>query len=583
MKPVRLVFALALIGLLSQPGYGASEIDGQQIDRLFEKLADGPGAAVGVYHKGEVVYTNGFGLADIEQGSRITPKTVFHVASISKQFTAFSIMLLAQDGRLELDDDIRKYLPYVPDFGSEITIRHLIFHTSGLRDQWSLFAFGGQNRNNRLSQSQIVNMVSRQRALNYEPGTEWSYSNTGYTLLAEIVEAVSGQTLRAFTNERIFAPLGMTDTFFYDDASEVVPRRANSYYYSEARESWRRDALNFENYGATSLHTTAEDLLKWADNVATAKVGGRALWEQMLSAGYLDDGTPLKYGYGLMRLMMMNTSGREVIGHLGRDSGFMGIFLYVPEAELGVVILGNGTEDPRPRAWKVVEAVIGSRTDPELVPPKTPRLRGASRDGLLGQFLAPYGRPMVFERRPDGSIAADGQSVVFRADGTFDLGDELRPRRYYRPVIDERGMVSEVINVDRMGHSLTYVRTPPVRPARAELDMYVGEYRSAELDVTYAVSVRDGNLTLSSLWFREPVVLSVVARDRFAGMKNSELDGMEAESMESIRFVRDGDGLVTALLVSDNGRVRDLVFERCGTGTKQTPDYAVGTETAAFR
>src|SRR5690606_10763341 len=152
-----------------------------------------------------------------EAGTPITPRTQFHVASVSKQFAAFSIALLAREGKVDLDADVRTYLPYVPDFGRKITVRHLLLHPSGLRDQWSLFEIGGRSLDDRLRQAQIVNMVARQRALNFDPGTRYSYSNTGYTLLGEIVRAVSGQSLREFAGERIFRPLGMDDTFFFDD------------------------------------------------------------------------------------------------------------------------------------------------------------------------------------------------------------------------------------------------------------------------------------------------------------------------------------------------------------------------------
>lgn len=199
----------------------------QRVDALFAQFdrRDSPGVAVGIFQNGKVLYCRGYGMADLEQGVAIGPDTIFHVASVSKHFTAFAVALLARDGKLRLDDDVRTYLPYVPDFGSVIRVRHLIHHTSGLRDQWDLFALGGKSFSDVLDTRQVINMISRQRTLNFTPGSATEYSNTGYTLLGEIVHATSGQTLREFTTQRMFQPLGMTHTFFYDDVTEIVPGR----------------------------------------------------------------------------------------------------------------------------------------------------------------------------------------------------------------------------------------------------------------------------------------------------------------------------------------------------------------------
>ena len=208
----------------------AVNVSGHAIDALFDDVeVNGPGAAVGIYHRGRPTLTRGYGLADLESGLPITPQTAFHAASVSKQFTAFAIALLAQEGAIDLEADVRDYLPYVPDFGSTITVRHLILHTSGLRNQVTLLLLRRQGVESRTTQHHVVNLVARQRTLNFPPRTDYSYSNTGYVLLAEIVFAGTGRSLREFTAERIFEPLGMQHTFFVDDVTEIVPRRASSY------------------------------------------------------------------------------------------------------------------------------------------------------------------------------------------------------------------------------------------------------------------------------------------------------------------------------------------------------------------
>ncbi|WP_293864884.1 serine hydrolase domain-containing protein, partial [Steroidobacter sp.] len=245
--------ALLLAGATARADSVAPTTRERAVDALFAEFdrADSPGVALGIYRNGEMVYARGYGRADLESDRPITPSTVFHVASVSKQFTAFSVALLASEGKVDLQADVRRYLPYVPDFGQVITPLDLIHHTSGLRNQWTLFVIGGQDMRNVLRQPQILNMVGRQRSLDFAPGTEVSYSNTGYTLLAEIVRAQSGRSLREFTQQRIFQPLGMEHTFFLDDVTQIIPGRALSYQKNPNGTGWRRALLNFENVGAT--------------------------------------------------------------------------------------------------------------------------------------------------------------------------------------------------------------------------------------------------------------------------------------------------------------------------------------------
>src|SRR5512138_1561303 len=238
------------------------------IDRVFQRWQskDGPGCAVGASRDGRTIFEAGYGSAILEAGVPITPASIFHVASISKQFTAMSILLLARDGKLSLDDDIRKYLPEVPDYGTRIMIRHLLTHTSGLRDQWDLLALArGRFEEDRITEADVLDIVSRQKALNFTPGTEYLYSNTGYTLAGTIVRRVSGKSLRDFAEERVFKPLGMTHTHFHDDFSMLVKGRAFAYAPREGGQ-WRFSIPNFDTYGATSLYTTVGDLLRWQEN-----------------------------------------------------------------------------------------------------------------------------------------------------------------------------------------------------------------------------------------------------------------------------------------------------------------------------
>src|SRR5687768_11256733 len=219
---------LALMVLASIAGVREARADARtdQVDALFAQM-DGsrtPGCAVAVFQDGEIRYQRGHGMANLDHGIALQPSSVFHVASVSKQFTAAAVTLLAQEGRLSLDDPVRKYLPEVPDFGSPLTIRQLVHHTSGLRDQWQLLELSGWRYSHDLiTDADVMSLVRRQKTLDFAPGSKYSYSNTGYTLLAQIVGRVSGRSFREFTTERLFAPLGMSSTHFRDDFTEIVP------------------------------------------------------------------------------------------------------------------------------------------------------------------------------------------------------------------------------------------------------------------------------------------------------------------------------------------------------------------------
>src|SRR6185436_1924774 len=234
-----------------------------KVDKLFANWdkPDSPGAALIVVKDGAVVYKRGYGSANLEYNIPITPATVFHVASVSKQFTAFAITMLAKAGKLSLDDDIHKYLTELPDFGQKITIRHLLHHTSGLRDQWELLAMAGWRLDDVITKEHILKMVRHQKELNFSPGQEYLYCNTGYTLLAVIVERITGQSFREYMQETIFKPLNMTGTHFHDDHEMIVKNRAYS-YRPYGPQDFKLSALNYANVGATSLFTTVEDMAR---------------------------------------------------------------------------------------------------------------------------------------------------------------------------------------------------------------------------------------------------------------------------------------------------------------------------------
>jgi len=339
----------------------AFAIAGDRVDRLLSGhiMPGTPGVAIAVLQGGEVVYQKGYGLANLEYEIPVTPSTRFHVASVSKQFTVFSVLLLAEEGRLSLDDNIRKYIREVPEFEGTITLRHLIHHTSGLRDQWDMLVMAGWRLDDIITQEQVLRMINLQRELNFSPGEKYLYSNTGYTLLAEVVKRVSGQTFADFTREHIFDPLGMTSTFFYDDFERIIPNRAYSYYLS--RGQYKKSVLNYATTGATGLFTTVEDLIKWVRNFEDPVVGNKRLFKRMRSRGVLSSGDTIDYAMG-----QFITSYHEVqmISHTGSDAGYKAYLGRIPEKEFALILLSNDASFPESlMAQQIIDLYVEQEAD----------------------------------------------------------------------------------------------------------------------------------------------------------------------------------------------------------------------------
>lgn len=338
------------------------------LDRRVEQLVkasvgsfEGPGAAIAIERDGKIVYSKGFGHADLEHDVHITPATVFHIASVSKQFTAFAIAMLADQGKLSVDDDIRKYLPEMHDFGTPITINHLVHHTSGLRDQWNLLMIAGWRLDDVITTEQIINMMSKQRELNFKPGDEMLYCNSGFTLMAEIVKRVTGQSFPDWSHENIFQPLGMNSTLFYDDHERIVYNRA--YSYRRDSDGFKKSNLNYANAGATSLFTTVEDLSKWAANFETPRVGNERVMAMMNERFVLNNGDTIDYAYGQG---IGKYKGLDIISHGGADAGYRTFFVRFPEQRVSISVFSNLAQfNPGGLSFAVADVYLADQLKPE--------------------------------------------------------------------------------------------------------------------------------------------------------------------------------------------------------------------------
>ena len=388
-----------------------------RVDGVFADVVrpGSPGCALAVFRDGHIAYERGYGMADLEHDVRITPASVFYVGSLSKQFTAFAIALAAADGKLSLDDDVRKWIPELPDYGSRLTVRHLVHHTSGLRDYNTLFDIAGRRNDEAFDNHIVLRIVARQRALNFKPGDDYLYSNSGYVLLSLIVERATGTPLARFAKSRIFEPLGMRDTQFYDDVTRLVKNRA--FAFDKAASEWRDNTPHSQRTGAGGVLTTVRDLLAWDNNTYEPRVGSHALITETHRPGTLNSGKALTYAHGLQ---IGDYRGERVVEHGGSLGGYRAHLMRFPDARTSVACLCNfGTSDPGERARRVADEILRDRFQrpvPTAAASAAPAQANASTPRVPLERLREYA----------GRYESDEADTAF----VFDVaGSDLRLRR----------------------------------------------------------------------------------------------------------------------------------------------------------
>ncbi|MHA7628588.1 serine hydrolase domain-containing protein [Corallococcus sp. M7] len=536
------VSSLLLVALTCAPALAADTLPRgrhKQVDALFSQWSSKtvPGCAVGISRDGALDYARGYGMADLEHDVPVTPRSVFSIASISKQFTAFSIGLLAQEGKLSLDDDIREHVPELPAFPKVITLAHLMHHTNGLREQGQLLNLAGWRGDDVSTEADVLWALSRQRGVNFEPGAEVLYGNAAYTLLGLVVRRVSGQSLRAFTDERIFKPLGMTDTRFREDHTELFPRRAWG-YTSRDGGGWRLSDAHSDHYGAGNLYSTIGDLLKWQQNLLDARVGGQALVSMVRTSGRLNDGTETGYGGGLR---LAGYRGLDMVSHDGMDGGYRTESLLFPAHRVAIVTLCNsGLIDASALARKVADVYLGAHMKDEI--PPAVKVAETELAALAGDYWSPLTGEVVRVELKDGALRQVGTptALVPMGDGAFRPGESTHVWRFSSP--RELG-IRDFWPMER-----PFIRVTEPKPTGPALAAFAGQYRSDEVDTTYTVRVADGKLAIH--WpRREEVVLDAVGGDHFAG------------SLGAVTFTRAASGGIDGLTISSR-RLRRFRAER---------------------
>ena len=534
----------------------------KQIDQLFTpwNYPGSPGAAVAVEKDGKIIFAKGYGSADVEYNVPITPTTIFHIASLSKQFTAFAILMLEQEGKLSINDDIRKYIPEVPGFGKTITLNHLLHHTSGLRDQWNLLALAGWRLDDIITTDQILRLVSRQQELNFNPGDEYVYCNTGFTLLAEVVARVSGMSFADYTRTHIFEPLKMNNTLFYDDCEKIVKNRAYSYHIDST--GLKKSILSYSTVGATSLFTTVEDLSYWAANFENP-VLGKDFINKMNLRGILNNGDTISYAMGQD---ISKYKGLKLIAHSGADAGYRTVLFRFPDQKLSVNVLSNlGSFDPGYIATKIADIYL---KDKEVTD-------GSEQESKTETKLASVNQNTNVEVDPDSLMAYSGQyelspdavavftvennkmfveapglpktNAIAISSNTFDVSIVQAKVTFVR---DASGKIDH-IKVLMGGQELNAKRLPDFDPLKVDLNQYTGDYYSTELCTTYTIVVESGKL-IARHFRTGDIHLSPLKPDIYSG---------DQWYFGNVEFVRDNNDLVTGCKVAA-GRVRNVKFNR---------------------
>lgn len=534
----------------------------KRVDQLMtvHTNMESPGAVIAVIEKGEVAFAQAYGLANLTYQLPFTVETLNNIGSTSKQFTCFAIVLLARQGKLTLDDDVRQHIPELKDFGKTVTLRHLMTHTSGYREFLNLVSMAGRrlDKGDYISRDELIAIVQRQPELQNDPGTEWNYNNTAFGLLAMVVERVSGDTFPDWMKENVFQPLGMNNSFVRSHSMEVIANSAQGYVgNSEGGFDEGRDLS--AAMGAGAIYTTIGDLAKWIKNFKTEALGGKGVFQEMTTRFVIEEGDTTAYALGLF---VDKHNGLKRVHHGGADLAHRSMLAYYPEIDAAVITQSNSALFPRNLASEIAELFFeahmnSEETEAVAVADSTPfnpeEYEPENFDKFVGQYEleAMPGFILDFTREEEKFYSqATGQArleIVPTSDSTFKLLVVEASLTFHQ---DKDGKVETLTLHQNGNHLAKRVQEAPWTPGASELTTYAGRYFSSELETFYELVVKDSNLVVQHRRM-DDISLTPTKKDSFrAGYPIAELS-----------FVRNDAGDITALEAS-NGRTRGIRFEK---------------------
>jgi len=541
------LIALADTALAQRGGRGAAGPPAtleSQADRIFAQFnsTHTPGCAVGVRQAGRDLLLKGYGMANLEAGVPISAGTIFESGSVAKQFTATAILMLVRDGKLSLDDPVRKHIPELPEYPRPLLVRHLLSHTSGLREWSNLVALAGWPRTTRVhTQQDLLETVFAQKSLNYPVGDHYSYTNSGFALLPTIVERVSGMSFVQFSNERIFRPLGLRDTHWRDDFTEIVPGRAQAYSRAaNAPRGWSLE-MPFENvHGPGGLLTTVADWLRWNDELDKKNLVSSEIVDGLTTRAVLTSGRTISYARGVT---VSKFRGVDEIAHSGSTGGYSTYLARYPGQQLSIAVLCNAAGAPATQFTRsLVEALV-----PSLAPVASADTVAAEA-GEVAKIAGIYRNARTHEIQPVGTGAGfAGAPVRKLRDGGWMIGNN-RALVDFGPDGNARGYRALAADSDSV--PFTLVAKEQWKPTPAQLAAFAGRYRSDEIPAVWTLTV-EGDRLVASVRGALKGTLTPVYPDGFTG----------GGTLGSVWFTRDARGAVTEMH-SGSSRVWDIAFQR---------------------
>jgi len=524
-----------------------------KIDSLLSHYNENePGVAIGLVQNNQLIYEKYFGMANLDYEIPIHKGTSFHVASVSKQFTAFAIFLLEDEGKLSLDDDIRIYLPEMHEFEPKITIAHLLNHTSGLKDKYNLLRLSGWTLDDVITNEQVLELIFNQKTLNFKPNEKHMYSNANYALLAEIVARVSKMSFAEFTHQRIFEPLQMEDSKFVDQQGQVVQNRSLSYVKVDS--TYVEDLFNNFSVGATNLNTTITDVSKWAINYNTKKVGSETIFTKMQTLQHLNNGETYGYANGLF----INTyKGFRRIEHSGQDASYQAYLARFPELDLSVIFTNiNGEINGARMVYDIMDICLEQYVGNETT--KTPSLEKLTHQKPIAKTPAElrryeghywdegdsYSREIKVENDTLRFITKNGNTALVPVDeDAFEMD------------IDDYVGISfannqMIITLDD-GYQISTEKYIPAHYDATTLEEFTGRYYSSELNAYYSFYIEEDQLIAKHTRLGD-FPLKAIKNDYFIGNKGSFL---------KVVFVRNSSNEVIGFEVSSS-RAKNVLFSK---------------------
>lgn len=560
------IFLVSAVTAHSQITPELKTVEESQIDSIFTEwnISDGPGGAVAVLIDDELVFTKEYGLADLEHNIPITKETRFHIASVSKQFTAYAIALLIAKDALSLDDEIQNYLPDLNHYEGPITIRNLIYHTAGFRQAMRLMAIEGTRNDQLLTQEKLKKLIWNQRELNFYPGTEYSYSNSNYILLATIVERVTGEPFPEWMQEHVFKPLGMTQTIIVNEYNKIVENRAKP--YRKTKEGYEQHrGLFWLHYGGNGIYTTIGDMAKWLAHLNQPDARQNEIISQMHTKGVLANGDTINYAFGLNISLLLGQWSH--IWHVGDGDGYRAYAGRVPEAGLGIIVFTNVVpSNPYSKAMEIADLYLKGREAKDNENKSTDHgqemeieLDSLKLDKLVGEYLlqdknVPYKYESFNISLHDGKLKLSGSGsavLVPASDTTF--------KAIYAPVTftfhqNAMGKVDKMtIHTEEGDLKTNRVESSNFSLGIEKLKEYTGPYFSSELETEYYIFLKGSTLYVSHEAYPD-FKLEPVMPDAFKA---------EFSFFRWVGFSRNEEGKITGFRVTNsNERVRNLRFKR---------------------